>query len=383
MQRKKQGSERNWREWLETRPLVVLVGAAVAVSSTTLAVTKYFFDQERKIAEQSRAAELQQAKSDLAAKIKELEGRLLSIERHVGTETIWDLNTVLVSPRQVKALGSDFTYFDDLQVYLSVPKSEAWTFKQMNEMEFGGMVYGSKWLKDQLATPLGRMMSETKISCWRGPDAFEIVTTDPQVPLLHVFPYVSIERVNNQKLLQYMGKFIDEQEREAKQKAVDEAKGTLDQKRDQKLPIDTVAASPSATETGSADTEGETHESSRLSKVEAKKEALNRLVNADIVSFFLLSSIMDGYHEAARVKKGASFRVLNAEKEGNVFYVHAQIVVPASGTRPKVYLDNEIICISDSEDMVAIQTLAPSTDQRPPEAAWINSWLAGLRVVLR
>jgi hypothetical protein len=382
MRRKKTADERNWKEWFETRPLVVLAGAAVTLASATAAVVTYFFEQEKKIAEQSHAAELQQAKSDWAAKTKDCEGRLLSIERHVGTETIWDLNTILISARQAKVLGGEFTYFDDLQCYLSVPKSEAWTFKQTNELEFFGMIYGSKWLKDQLATPRGILMSDVKASCWRGPDAFEIETSDPQVPL-HAFPYVFIERVNNQKLFEGFGKVVDEQEREAKRKAGQNAKRALDEKRDEKIHIGTAASSPSATETGSPGGGGENPGSTRPSEIEARKNALNSLVNSDLVGGVVYAFIGEGFNDAGAVKGGASYGILDAEKKGNVFFIHSQMVVPAFGARPKVYLDNEFICIGDNEDTVLIRTGTPSTDRRPPEAAWINNWLAGLRVVLR
>ena len=335
------------------------------------------------MAEHSHAAELQEVKSDYVAKIKDCEGRLLSIERHVGNEMIWDVSRILVSEHQVKALGSDFTYFDDLQCYLSVPKSEGWTFKQMNELEFFGMIYGSKWLKDRLASSLGSLASLTKVSCWRGPDAFEIETIDPQVPVIHAFPYVFIERFNNQKLFQAAGKVVDEQELEAKQKAAAEAKRTLDEKRDEKIHIDTAASSPSASETPAISPGGGSPGPTQPSEVEVRKAALNLLLNSDVVSVIVNLCISEGFNDAQFVKDGASFRVLDAEKKGNVFYLHSQMVAPASATRPKVYLDNEAICIGDNGDTVLIRTGAPSTDQRPPEAGWIASWIAGLRVVLR
>src|SRR5262249_48414538 len=334
------------------------------------------------IAEQLHAAELQRTKEDLTQKIREAEGRFLSIERHVGTETIWDVSKVLVSQNQARALGSDFTYFDDLQVYLSIPKSEAWTLRQTNEAEFLGFIYGSKWLNDFVATPLGRMMSGMKVACWRGPDAFEIETSDPQVPVLHVFPYVLVERANNRKLREATGKFIDEQTLEAKQKAAEEAKRTLDEKRSEKVQAETAETSPSASGTGSPGAVAKNPESRQQSEVETKEAALNFLLDSDIVGTILYSTISNVVWTAAIVKD-ASYNIASVEKKGNVFYIHSEIVFPASGTRPKVYLDKENICIGDKEDTVVIQTNAPSTDRRPPEATWINGWLAGLRVVSR
>jgi hypothetical protein len=325
---------------------------------------------------------LQRTKDDLTAKIKEAEGRFLSIERHVGTETIWDVSKVLVSQRQARTLGSDFTYFDDLQVYLSIPKSEAWTFKQMNEAEAAGMLWGPNWLKQILETPLGRMMSGYKVYCWRGSDAFEIETGEPELPVLHTFPYVFIERVNNQKMRQALGKFIDEQELEAKQKEVQEAKRTLDEKHSEKPPVETAATSPSAGGPESPGPEGKKLGSASPSDAETKEAALNLFLDSDIVGSFLNYNLTAVIQTAAIVK-GASFGILNTEKKGNVFYIHSEIVFPASGTRPKIYLEKESICIGDNEDTVMIQTSAPSTDRRPREAMWINGWLAGLRVVSR
>src|SRR6266567_3424142 len=331
MRRKKTEDGRNWREWLESRPLVVLVGVAVAVCS--------------------------------------------------ATETVWDVSKVLVSQSQVKALGSDFVYFGDLQSYLAVPKSEAWTFKQMSEADFLGMIWGPKWLKELLETPLGRMMSGYKIYCWRGPDVFEIETGTPELPVFHAFPFVFIERVNNRKMREDTGKFIDEQELEAKQKAAAEAKRTLDQKGSKKAPVDMAATSPSASATASPRAD-ESPGALSPSDAEAKEAMLNLLLDSDIVGYFLNYNL-SGVIETAAIVKGASFGVLNAEKKGNVFYIHSQVVFPASGPRPKIYLDKESICIGDSENTVIIQTCAPSIDQRPPEAPWIYSFLAGLRVVLR
>src|SRR5947209_20585378 len=107
MRRKKTEDGRNWREWLESRPLVVLVGVAVAVCSATATVATYFFEKEKKITEQSHAAELQRGKTDHEGKNKELEGRLGSIESHVGTETGGEVSQDLVTQSEVKALGGE------------------------------------------------------------------------------------------------------------------------------------------------------------------------------------------------------------------------------------------------------------------------------------
>ena len=146
--------------------------------------------------------------------------------------------------------------------------------------------------------------------------------------------------------------------------------------------MDTAATSPSARGTEAPGTEAEKSGALSPSDAEAKEAMLNLLLDSDIVGY-ILNSNLSGVIQTAAIVKGASFGVLNAEKKGNVFYIHSQVVFPASGPRPKIYLDKESICIGDSENTVIIQTCAPSIDQRPPEAPWIYSFLAGLRVVLR
>jgi hypothetical protein len=250
-------------------------------------------------------------------------------------------------------------------------------------LEFVGMIWGPKWLQAQLETPLGKAMSGLKVSCWRGPDAFEIETGDPDLPVLHAFPFVFIERVNNQKLREVTGNFIDEQELEAKRKEVEKAKGTLGEDRSKMTSGGTPATSPSATESGSPGTPAEKPGSVQPSDAEAKEAVLNLFLDSDIVAY-LLNYNLSGVILTAGIVKGASFGVFDIEKKGNVFYMHSRVVVPASGKRPKVYLDKESICIGDKEDTVMIQTCASSTDpQRPPDAAWIAGWIAGLRVVSR
>src|SRR5438552_18660594 len=98
MRRKKTEDGRNWREWLESRPLVVLVGVAVAVCSATATVATYFSEEEKKITEQSHPAELQRVKTRHDGKIEELEGRLRPHASHVGTEDLCDVERHPVSP---------------------------------------------------------------------------------------------------------------------------------------------------------------------------------------------------------------------------------------------------------------------------------------------
>src|SRR5262249_28587 len=118
------------------------------------------------------------------------------------------------------------------------------------------------------------------------------------------------------------------------------------------------------------------------SEVETKEAALNFLLDSDIVGTILYSTISNVVWTAAIVKD-ASYNIASVEKKGNVFYIHSEIVFPASGTRPKVYLDKDNICTADNEASVVIETDSPSAGGRPPEARWINGWLAGLRVVSR
>jgi hypothetical protein len=74
---------------------------------------------------------------------------------------------------------------------------------------------------------------------------------------------------------------------------------------------------------------------------------------------------------------------LNAEKKGNVFHLSERYIFPVSDKSPEIYWDQEFIDIDVGTRTILVTTSAPwSPDRRPTELAWIDEWLAGLKVPL-
>jgi hypothetical protein len=111
---------------------------------------------------------------------------------------------------------------------------------------------------------------------------------------------------------------------------------------------------------------------------DAMLEELSRLYNSDAAGFFLYRSIVQDFQLS--LKNRAIFRILDAERKGNVLYLHAQTVFPSTDQTGKVYWDREIICIGGKEATYLITTSAPSRDLLPSAGPWITAWLSGLRI---
>src|SRR4030095_439657 len=126
----------------------------------------------------------------------------------------------------------------------------------------------------------------------------------------------------------------------------------------EKHPVATRSAKAQpASKTASPHGIAENARSPQPSEVDQKEAFLNLMLDSDIVGSFFSNNI-SGVMMMASIVEGGSFRILEAEKKGNVFYLHSQVVMPASGPRPKIYLDKEAICIGDNGDTVIIQTCA-------------------------
>ena len=59
------------------------------------------------------------------------------------------------------------------------------------------------------------------------------------------------------------------------------------------------------------------------------------------------------------------------------------LIFPASDKSPEIYWDQEFIAVDVGPRTILVTTSAPwSPDRRPTELAWIDEWLAGLKVPL-
>jgi hypothetical protein len=212
-----------------------------------------------------------------------------------------------------------------------------------------------------------------QVFLWRGSDLFEVTTTEPEAPKLKLFPYVSIEEFNNDKISSEAGQAILKQTEEAKIAAVKRAEQALDERIKTREP-------PSPDKSPDRDA------SKVSSQMDAKEseiisEALAAIFDSDTSGFLLGSTLLQEVRIAASVPN-STFRVVDAEKKANVFYLHTQHRFPTSNGE-SIYWEREFICIGLDKATVIISISIPSgADHRSRDGSWVNSWLASLRVPL-
>jgi len=157
-----------------------------------------------------------------------------------------------------------------------------------------------------------RRAEKLKMDLWKGPGSFDVDIGDPQFPKLHVFPYVFIEELNDEVLAQAMERSTAKVPEAAKSQALEHLEQTL-----------------KTTDHGAGHSE-------------ETRQALDVFFDADSAGFLMGSLIGGGFEQAGKVP-GSRFLVLDAQKTGNVFYLHVQNVFAASGERPEIRWDREYI----------------------------------------
>jgi hypothetical protein len=369
------GKPRNWKDWLERNPLKIVCGVVVAACTVTVGVMNYFSGEEMKIEEKSAAAKLDQTKQELSTRLHDLETRLVSIERRVGTEAMLDVSILTVTPKQIKGLGASFVYNDGIRAYLSLPDLSSWKFVETTELGLLAMISNvTEESAESTSGVMGQFSKEFKVSLWRAPESFPVANSDSDVAF-NLFPYVAVEVIDNEKMFRLMGKVPEMVE---KLEGIKPLENALDSFKD------------SEPGTDNKNKEGETPASTPGDAAETVAKKLSEIYNSDTAGLFLSSSILQGFIMSMQVP-GARFRVLDAEKKGNVLYMHTQTVFhgtskkkvgPSKSLGQTVYWDREIICIGRNDSTYVVSTSAPSLDQRPSAGPWITEWLAGLRVPL-
>ena len=373
---------KNWKAWFEQRPLVILAAAVVAACSVTAGVMTYFAQAEKSLGEKSHLNEIERVKTENATKVRELEARLLSIDRRIGSEkeSYWDVTSILVTPKQLQVLGTEYTFFDRLDCYVSVPKMEPWQFQETDELQLIRMILGDKIASALAETPIGAAAAKDfPLLLWRGAPIYEIETGNTELSKINVFPFVAIQAFDNKRFFELMGKTAEWEAKTEKDSENHSAK--LSPKLDELKEIQQTGNQAKAHEANIASKEAT--ESSKKSESAVLNEdvehELATVFNGEMAGFFLQIQLQGGF-QIAMLVKGATFKVVNADKKGNTLYLHTQIAIPRSQKSEKIYWDRELICICKSDKTFLILTSAPSTDQRTAANLWITSWLAGLRV---
>jgi hypothetical protein len=366
---------RNWKDWLERHPLTILVAVVVATSSITYKVLSHFSEEQRKIDEKTHTGQLQEIKAGYNEKLKDLQLGLASIERHVGGDSSMDIRKLIVTPGQIPALGKEFSYFDDLGCYIRVPKGGDWSLTKTTELEVVRMIFGEKVIAELKDEGYAEAAKAAPIYLWKSTNIFKINARNGIE--LTLFPFVTIEAIENKKMFQAIAKKAGESENLSKnQDSLDVIHKDSTNKitHTSHAVIDTPTTNVQQTRLHSSDKPAV----NPGTEFKAEDE-FSRFFRSDMAGMVLLVQVFGGFQITSSIENCA-FRIKNADKKGNVLYLHWQLVFDATEKRPKIYWDKEAICICNEESTFVVTTSAPSVDQRSNEGPWLKMWLDGLRI---
>lgn len=370
---------RTFKEKVEQNPVTAMTIVAATAVTSTFGVMTYFHQSQDKL----RALESEK-------KISYLEGRLASIERKVGTEErkYFDVSVLLVPPEAIRGLGKEFTFFTDLNCYVAVPKTEQWSHEVTNELGLANMLVGEKvdLTKDN---PLLEILTSQKLHLWKGPGGYDVNTGNEDIPILHIFPFVIIESLENAQVASMIGKAVTAQSEldDTRRKELDQSISRLsetlksssdDQKKNQpnEGSSNGPVAAPKISEP-STNTHSDDHAAEKLETT----EMLERIFRSDFAGFMLFSQLAS-LQQFQQISKQCTVDLVSAEKKGNVLYCNFNITIVDSKTKLPIYWDREFFFVSGTKRSYVVATSAPSTDRRSPSSAWITTWLSSLRVPL-
>jgi hypothetical protein len=353
-------------------------------------------DKEINVTRQQDSIILENVKKELQGKINDRDLRLSSIERHIGDKSFWDLSTLMVTPLQMKNLGQNYLYHEEIHCFLSVPDSASWKPITVDGID-RQMLFGNPKPADD-PDFLSEFQKKRKIYVWKGPGVFKINTGDAETPILLIFPYVSIEEFNNKD---YSEMLITETKILKTQiaalngtfKTVSQAFNELGQKiheMAQKLGLNNDPAHRATSGQGplllypqSNPGFSDIYFEKFTAGIEERLEGLIPPLDSDSSAFWASQFIIQGFQLAKKIPN-SSFHILNTQQKGNVFYLSIQTVFPASNTTAKINWDQELILIGTGKTTLTIWTSSPwSADMRGfAEGPWIAAWLAGLKIPL-
>ena len=151
------------KKWLDDHPAAVILGIVVSVATTTSAVTTYF-------TQQIHGAEKAQLASKHHGEISDLTSRLSSIERRAGPnqqKRYLDVQSMQISPSEVRNLASQFQSFDNGNFFLSVPISGNWTYGVLSYADITKLGPFRQAVDDLNKNPkIKEMMDRNKVHTW-------------------------------------------------------------------------------------------------------------------------------------------------------------------------------------------------------------------------
>jgi hypothetical protein len=349
-------------ESFKEHPFSWYVGILVALITASTALVHFYDDHEKKWELAAKEQEVRAAKEEASESKK----RLLAIELKMGGRTdSYDLTKVCV-PRFT--ISENKMSLDDA-AFIEVPTVPKWNFRQISEEELGRLLEDKELM-------VGVTNSETVLSTtndipirlWQSSKSLRVKIRSfrekGETTYLRLFPYLGVQvfdkaAVNH--LLHAKADQIDAEERET-------AKATK---------INTLSATNGLQSILIKSNNATYHEIA---------EKLSLLYNEDAAGFWAYAFLKDGFMTALDIED-ARFKVDQAQKIGNAFYMHTLTAInnaEVDGVEGKntVTIEKQLLVICLEQKAIMISVMIPTTSGRQNDEAsqWIRNWLFSLSV---
>jgi len=276
-----------------------------------------------------------------------------------------------VSRDKVKAIPAPVNYFQDTDFYTSTSiNDEGWAHAKASEAELIRLTFGDDYLKQMQTLAPGTVaaLDSSRLHLWKGPGVMRLrFPKGRAMERMDLHPLVVVQRLDMETLRKVTGKALRE----------------FIGQSDTDVAASKLILKELASKSGERDPRKSGDEPTDV--VNDVLKALDNVYKSDITGWMLGIQVVLG-HQLAAVDGKTSFRVLNAQKKGNVLYLQTQLVfgdveIDSLGKdRRTVYLDKELFFVSDLNGVLFVQASVPSLDGRSQANAWVTKWLGGLYV---
>src|SRR5262249_38884624 len=234
------------KKWLDSHPGPVVLGIAVSVATTTVALTTYFSDQLHK-------TEKTQIESKHLLEVSDLTTRLSSIERRAGSDQskrYFDVQSMQVSQSEVKSLPSQFTSFDDGNFFVNVPVNHAWNYEFLSYAQVAKLGVFKSFLElidsdHQLVDVFAR----NKVHTWYSKPAAEIkyAVDEGELKSGTLTSHVKIQKVTRQEYAKNAADVADaaRQRRSEPKKDIGTTIGEIERLKEESSDADAQKVDPS------------------------------------------------------------------------------------------------------------------------------------------
>jgi hypothetical protein len=369
------------KQFIDSSPLVALVGVAVAVGSATAAVTGFFAGQRAEVERTEFKIEKDRIDVDTKGQIASLQTRLASIERRVGSEdrSFFDVTRLIVTPDRIKELDTSYKTMAGGAFFICEPPMKAWHYTQTSELAImKEMLAGDG--ENQRFGVLEEVLSKKNIHLWRATETFAVHPVaakgkEGDAPSrLNYFPYVLVQVLSDQDV-QRMATAADKLFQMSSSK-IDETLKVLEV-----TARDLDSASKPATSTSASASEVTANATAKA------EETLTKLFRGDLVPILLTGVIVQNM-QLAESYSNVYVELKTAQKKGNVLYLEtriefADIKVDGRETLARLIVDQEWFVVTSPSAIVIVKVQIPSIDGRGESYSWTGEWLAGLRLPVK